>query len=96
MTDNQDISLAEQCYRDYCAATGGKSAATGDPLPAFSDCSEAVKLGWHAVAIGHWLRSSMPFPSAPADLDPAKVAEVEQVIAQDAGFGISPPPKPQK
>lgn len=35
-------------YDAYCAATGGKSLATGDPLPAWDDLPDAISEAWMA------------------------------------------------
>lgn len=41
---------AKTCYESYCEAVGGKSAVTGDPLPAYNKTNATVQKGWEAVA----------------------------------------------
>jgi hypothetical protein len=38
-------------YKGYCAVTGGRSAITGEPLPAFEALPEAVQLAWMGAAM---------------------------------------------
>lgn len=47
--DETITRLAKDAYDAYCQAVGGKSAVTGDPLPAFEKTNEMVQRGWKAV-----------------------------------------------
>lgn len=42
--------LAKIAYDAYCRRTGGKSAVTGDFLPAFDETPELVQSAWYAAA----------------------------------------------
>ena len=42
--------LAQAGYEGYSAATGGKSAVTGDKLPAWADLPSGVRNAWWSAA----------------------------------------------
>lgn len=44
------IELGQVAYEAYCVAAGGKSLATGAPLPQWGVLSEAIRVAWRAAA----------------------------------------------
>ena len=40
------MSLAREAYEAYCAAAGGKSLVTGDPLPLWDMLPEKIQHAW--------------------------------------------------
>jgi len=44
------MNLAKIGYEAYCKSTGGKSAITGDKLPAFENTPKTVQMAWAAAA----------------------------------------------
>lgn len=45
------MKLGEIAYNAYCESVGGVSAVTGDPLPAWEDQRDRVKLAWESAAL---------------------------------------------
>ncbi len=46
-----DDPLGKVAYEAYCQQTGWKSLATGDPLPAWVDQGERIRLAWGSAAL---------------------------------------------
>jgi hypothetical protein len=42
--------LGRAAYTAYCQTTGGRSAVTGDVLPAWEDQSPIIREAWRAAA----------------------------------------------
>lgn len=42
--------LAKVAYEAYCRSTGGRSAVTGEPLPAWEDVTREVRDAWDAAS----------------------------------------------
>lgn len=42
--------LGRGAYEAYCQSVGGKSAITGDPLPAWEDQRPEIREAWRAAA----------------------------------------------
>lgn len=45
-----DIQLARELYEAYCTRAGGKSLATGAPLPGWHQLPWQIQDAWEAVA----------------------------------------------
>jgi hypothetical protein len=44
------IDLGQVAYEAYCAATGGRSAVTGEPLPTWEDQAPTICAAWERAA----------------------------------------------
>jgi hypothetical protein len=46
----RNYTFAKIAYDAYCKQAGGKSLATGDPLPEFYSLREAIQDAWYTAA----------------------------------------------
>lgn len=58
MTETPDVQLdpanavdqGQVAYEAYCQSTGGRSAITGEPLPAWADQKREIREAWRDAA----------------------------------------------
>jgi hypothetical protein len=67
---DEDERVGQVAYDAYAMNTGGKSLATGDELPVWSNLGDAFKTAWIAAArasIANAAAMSAPPPAEPDD-----------------------------
>lgn len=66
------IELGQVAYEAYFAAAGGKSLATGAPLPQWSVLSEAIRVAWRAAADAVLMLQQLTREGGPHDRETAQ------------------------
>jgi hypothetical protein len=49
MSEMTEMEIAAAAYTEYSRITGGKSLATGQPLPLWCDLPDNIRYAWHGT-----------------------------------------------